>query len=503
MARRDPLTVAREQAEVQRLRLEAEVAKRRRAELSRAYEAATTSNYHPRRKERRSADAVMTHASDKLRSIARYLDENHDLAIGVLDDLVNKSVGRGLQCDPMIAKRDGTHHAEINSTARKLWRAWTKARPDATRTLAWGEAQRLIARSLFRDGELLVHHVEGPGAIRHRGPVPYSLELLEADYLPFDRFAGTDGDRVVHGVEKNAWREPVAYHLYRSHPGDLGVLPIMRSADLKRVPATEVTHLKLARRLDQTRGVTIFAGVLTRIEDVKEYDDSERIAARVASAFTAMIVRSPEFQGAVQTEGTRRVLEMAPGMIFDNLLPGESVETIGNNRPGTNYDPYRAANERSIAAGTGTSFSSISRRFDGNYSAQRQELVESDVYYAKLRDYLIETFYSEVYRRFIDLAVLSGALRIDRQVDMSTLYDATWLPPATNWIDPLKEVKAYREEVEAGFISRHEVIRMRGRDPHLVDQQIAADTFTPATTTPAPAAAELLDPTQPGTAEAA
>lgn len=494
--RRTSLEVARERAERERLALEATVARVRREQIERAYEAAGTSTYHSRRKEVRSGDAVMQHANTKLRSIARYLDENHDLAIGILDDLSNKIVGTGIGINPMIRDAGGELHVAANDAIARLWREWTEARPDVTRQLPWGEVQRLTCRTWLRDGEQLTHHVEGLGPIRHRTAVPYSLELLEPDFLPFDLYQDARGrNRIVHGVELNTWGEPVAYHVALDHPGDFHAARRSFATETKRVPAAELSHLKLVRRFHQTRGVTIFHGVLTRLEDLKEYDDSERIAARVASAFTAVITRGADFQGALPAElvngASRRVLEMAPGMIFDNLLPGETVETISSDRPSTQFDAYRKANERSIAAGTGTSRSSIARDYSGNYSSQRQELVESDVLYGKLRDYFVDVFLRDVYRRFVGWAVLAGAVTVPRDVDRRTLTEAEYTPPATSWIDPSREVKADVDAIAAGITSRHAVIRKRGGDPRRVDREIAADDFTPARAAPsAPAPGE-------------
>lgn len=504
--RRSSLEVARDRAERERLACEAMAYKLRRESLERAYEGATAGNYHPRRKETRSGDAVMQHANTRLRSIARYLDENHDLAIGVLDDLVNKIIGTGIGIDPIVRRQDGTPAADLNAAIAAGLSAWTEARPDSTRQYPWGDLQRLCCRTWLRDGELLVHHVEGEGRIRHRGPIPYSLELLEPDFLPFDLFRDTQGqNRIVHGVELNGWREPVGYWLYFDHPGDFHAGRLGLSTDTKRVAADQLTHIRLVRRLHQTRGVTVFHGVLTRLEDIKEYDDSERIAARVASAFTAVITRSADYQGPYTEDAingaTRRVMEMAPGMIFDNLMPGEAVDTISSDRPNAQYDAFRKANERAVAAGTGTSRSSISKDYIGNYSSQRQELVESEVLYAKARDYFVSMFHREIYRRVVDWLVITGQVRLPADIDRASLYAAAFTPPGSSWIDPLKEVKADREAVEAGFTSRQAVIRKRGGNPTEVDQQIAQDNYqVPAL--PAPAAA-ATDPEDSANQEAA
>ncbi|MCO5759963.1 MAG: phage portal protein, partial [Chromatiaceae bacterium] len=71
-----------------------------RRQLSRLYEAAQTSNYRPRRGSGASSDAVIQQANTRLREFGRYLDENHDLAVGVLNDLVANIVGTGVGIEP-------------------------------------------------------------------------------------------------------------------------------------------------------------------------------------------------------------------------------------------------------------------------------------------------------------------------------------------------------------------------------------------------------------------
>jgi len=53
-------------------------------------------------------------------------------------------------------------------------------------------------------------------------------------------------------------------------------------------------------------------------------------------------------------------------------------------------------------------------------------------------------------------------LNLPPDVDRSTLFAADFRGPTILWIDPLKEVKADVEAVEAGFKSRSQVIRERG-----------------------------------------
>ena len=60
-------------------------------------------------------------------------------------------------------------------------------------------------------------------------------------------------------------------------------------------------------------------------------------------------------------------------------------------------------------------------------------------------------------------------------IDVNTLSCADYRGPAIPWIDPLREVKADVEAVNAGFKSRSQVIRQRGGDPALVREQLASE----------------------------
>ncbi len=331
---------------------------------------------------------------------------------------------------------------------------------------------RLLARCWFLDGEVLVKHIEGTSKnIDHGTLVPYSLELIEADYLPFD--LTDEKKRIIHGVEKNTWRRPRAYYLYKEHPGDLHTFVSRR--DTVRFTAERVIHLKMADRIGQTRGVSIFASVLTRMEDVKDYELSERMAAKVAASICAYIRKSldgPANALAMDDSGNR-LMKMQPGMIFDNLLPGEEVGMIDSNRPNTMLEQFRNSQLRAVAAGTCTSFSNIAKDYNGTYSAQRQELVEQSVNYAVLRDYFIERCVRPIWERFVEMAVLSGQLKVpEGGINNLSLKKAGFQGPNMPWIDPQKEANAEEKMVQAGFKSRAQVIRERGNNPQDVFKQI-------------------------------
>ena len=439
---------------------------------TRLYEAAKLSNLHRPRSISRSGNGVMDHARGKLRDLARDLDENHDLAVAILDDLVNKIVGTGIQIEPMVSLESGELDETVNDAIRDVLKRWGRS-PEVTGCLPLDEVQRLACRTWLRDGELLIQHVVGRRSdLDYPSGIPYALEMLESDYIPYDLI--DEARNIVHGVQLNAWGKPTGYYVYLRHPGDtFRASAIALNQPTKRISAEAATHLKWVRRFGQVRGTSIFHAVLNRLDDIKDYEESERIAARVAAAMCAYVKKSADFANLTPTSSTtgERYMEMVPGMIDTSLLPGEEIGTISHTRPSTQLEPFRNAMLRAAAAGTGATYSSVSRNYDGTYSAQRQEMVEASLNYARMRNLFVSCFLRPVYERLINVAILSGELSIPRTVDES-LFNADFRGPSMPWIDPLKEVQADRERIDARIASRHQVIRERGGDPIAVDKQI-------------------------------
>ncbi len=440
-------------------------------QAQRAYEAAQPSRLRKKKTDPGSGDAIVERAGESLRLQARHLDENHDLAAGVLDCLVNNTVGRGINVEPQVKLNSGELAKSVNDQLIELWEEWIRF-PEVTWECHWNHMLRLLARHWFRDGEVLVKHIQGTsGSINHGTLVPYSLELIEADYLPLD-FSDRK-KRIIHGVEKDGWRRPRAYYLLKEHPGDLHTLTFRQ--DTVRYAADRIIHLKISKRISQTRGVSVFANVLNRLEDIKDYELSERLAAKVAASICAYIRKSLDgsTSGLKLDDAGNRLMKMQPGMIFDNLLPGEEVGMIDSNRPNSMLEQFRNSQLRAVAAGTCTSYSSIAKDYNGTYSAQRQELVEQSVHYAVLREYFIERCVRPIWERFVDMAILSGHLDAPaKEINRHTLKKAGFQGPTMPWIDPQKEVTAEEKAVTAGFKSRAQVIRERGGNPQDVFEQI-------------------------------
>lgn len=450
---------------------------------SRAFMAAADSAYEAVRKSRLrrlgsdhgSGNQAIALAGPALRSEARRLERNHDIARGALNTLEQNVVGPsgiGIEPQPMTLK--GDLDEDLAWEIKNLWDNWTEV-PEVTRNHDWPSAQRMLCRSWLRDGEVLTQDVMGlVSTLDHGTVVPYSIELIEADLLDWDY---NDADRrIMYGVERSQWNRALAYHLFKQHPGDPDQFGV---PDRKRVTADRIRHLALRDRINQVRGVSIFASVLTRLADLKDYEESERVAAKVAASMAGFIKRgspdmySPDPGTYPSGQQKHRPQFFEAGMIME-LEPGEDAGTFDTSRPNSALESFRDGQLRATAGGFRMSFSSLAKKYDGTYSAQRQELVEQWGAYALMSAEFAHQMVRPTYRKFITAALLSGALKPKRDTDLAKLSDALYIPQSMPWIDPKKEAEAWGLLEDHGYIAAPEVIRRRGGNPRDVLKQAAS-----------------------------
>jgi lambda family phage portal protein len=449
-----------------------------KAQQTRRYEAALPSRYHKRPTSGDvAADTDVIQAGSTLRGYARELCQNDDLVKGGLNILVDKVIGQELIPEPLIVSTTGRPMKRLNKQVTDLWWEFS-LKPEITGELCMAELQQLAASSWLRDGEVLARHIRGSLATSVNG-LGYALQMLEADMLPFqysDNEPQLNGNFITMGIERNQLGQPVRYHIYRYHPS---AYYYGSNEALIPVDAADMIHLKFTDRLNMTRGVTIFAPVLNRMNGVKGYEKSELVAAQVNAAMCAAITKSPDLatptvtteQNGEESAIDIRDMTMEPGVIFDDLAPGEDITMISPDRPNAELINFRNAQLKAMASGIGVAYSSLSKSYDGSYSAMRQEMVDSKIRYDVLRRQFINDFMNVVYREFIGMLGASRVL-IPKTVDLKSLYSPRWSEPATPWIDPLKEIQAATIAIEQRLDTRENIIRNRGGNPQQIDQEI-------------------------------
>lgn len=372
-----------------------------------AYEAVKTTRTHKARREKRTADQLSQYGAVSLREQARYLDNNHDLVIGVFDKLEERVVGKnGIIVEPHPVLRNGAIARDLAAEIRTRWSEWSVS-PEVTGQFTRPMLERLMLRTWLRDGEVFAQMVSGRiNSLTPSAGVHFWLEALEPDFIPM---TSDESNRLNQGVFVDDWGRPEKYLVYKSRPVS------GRQMETKEVDAERMLHLKFVRRLHQMRGTSLLSGVLIRLSALKEYEDSELTAARIAAALGMYIRKGdgqsyePDGNGSKDKE---RELTIQPGIIYDDLKPGEEIGMVKSDRPNPNLETFRNGQLRAVAAGSRLSFSSTARNYNGTYSAQRQELVESTDGYLILQDWFIGAVTRPMYRAWLKQAVASGVIRL-------------------------------------------------------------------------------------------
>lgn len=440
-----------------------------------AFEAARVSKTHKAKRQPRNADVALQYAARSLREQARKLDEDHDLVTGLYDRLEERVIGgAGIAVEPIPLSYDGTINTAFAAQIRALYSEWS-IRPEASGELSRPQMERLVCRTWLRDGEALAQKLIGPVAnYKHLHTVPFSLELMEPDYLPWELTELSKG--IYQGIERDGWRRVRAYHLLKHHPG--GAVGQGLAMDTKRVDADQMIHIAYRKRLGQNRGQPLLHAVMTRLADIKDYEESERVAARISAALAMYIKKGVPEDYVAPDQKTDRTFPIGPGMVIDTLLPGEDVGMIESNRPNPFLEGFRNGQLKAVAAGTRIGYSSLSRSYDGTYSSQRQELVEAQLGYDQLQHDFIDYWSRPVYRDFVRVAVISGVLKVPYDVDPDTIYGAIYQGPVMPWINPVHEATAWELLVKAGFADEAEVARSRGRHPQELKRSRTAEIKT-------------------------
>ena len=413
-----------------------------------------------------SADSEVYGSAQKLRDRARQLCRDNDYARQALRAIEGNVIGQGIPFQSQVRmQRGGKLDTGINDAIEAAWKRWSYAQHCHTGgKLCFADIERLVIRACAESGEVFIRLVRQSFG---GSTIPLAMEVIEADQLD-DGLNGRSqqGNEIRMGVEVDGWGRPIAYHFLAYHPGDYQFSNQQISTQRhKRIPAEEVVHLYRTERPGQTRGVSWFASAIQRLHHLAGYEQAEVVRARASSALMGFIT-SPEGEliGDDVMDG-ERVSNFEPG-VFKYLNPGEEVTVPSLDSPDGQFEPFLRAMLRAMAAGIGCSYETISRDFSQtNYSSSRLSLIEDRDHWRILQTWLIENFHRRVFSEWLDLAVLSNALALPGYEQQPERFKAArWMPRGWAWVDPAKEVAAYKEAVRCGFKTLADVVAEQGGD---------------------------------------
>ncbi len=418
-----------------------------------------------------SADSELRTSLWKLRNRSRQLVRDSAYAKRAKVIIVNNVVGIGIGMQAQVMTARGKMNDRVNSDIESAWENWCLADSCHTGgTLHFNDFERALIGQVFEAGEVFIRkHYQPFGDSK----IPFALELIEAERIAdeFQPVALMPSTGVRMGIESDIFHRPTAYWLRSRHPGDLQ-FTLDQTAKIERVPADQIIHLRLVDRWPQTRGEPWLHAAARRLNDMDGYSEAEIVGARAAANYMG-IIESPEGNiGEEQPDGSRQ-MELEPGTI-EHLNPGEKFNFVNPNRPNANMDPFMRLMLREVAAGIGTSYESLSRDYSqSNYSSSRLALLDDRDLWRVLQMWFLRSFRRQIHREWLQQAVLSRAITTFSVEDYSLAaekFEAVMFKTrGWSWVDPVKEVDAYREAVRSGFMTVSDVIALTNGSKDLED----------------------------------
>jgi lambda family phage portal protein len=417
-----------------------------------------------------SGDTELMTSLRVLRARSRALMRDASYALRAKIIVVNNVVGPGIGMQAQVKTTRNDLNNRINDDIEAAWEDWSEAKSCHTGgTLHFSDLERFVMGQIFEAGEIFIRkYYQSFGD----SSIPFALEVIEPERV-VDEWQPSPlavGATVRMGIEADVFRRPIAYWIRKLHPGELqysaGEIDFV-----ERVPADQIIHLRIIERWPQTRGVPWLHTVIRKLNDLDGYTESEVIAARAAASYMATI-ETPNDYGETTETGSREVT-LEPGIV-ERLDPGEKLSFVAPNRPNTQIDPFIRLMLREVAAGTGPSYESLSRDYSqSNYSSSRLALLDDRDLWRVIQMWFIRNFRNQIHREWLQQAVLSMAISsigIEAYANDQKKFSAVrFKPRGWSWVDPTKEVEAYKEAVRCGFTTTSEVIALTGGGKDIED----------------------------------
>lgn len=446
------------------------------------------------------ANTITLREAASLIEAARHLARNNPDAVSGISVLVNNTVGTGIAPHVTPPRPDGPTRTDAR---RRAVEAVLKAHCDTTAIDADGLStlygiERVAYQALVQDGEVLLRRR------RRRAedalPLPFQIQVLEADYLDRSRNETVTVDgavvgRIVQGVEFDALGRRVAYWLYREHPS--GQIMPWRFESV-RISADDIVHLFRIDRPGQVRGIPWLAPAVPVFMELHAYLDAQLVRQKIAAMYGAFVY-SPESASIAGTETetengqTIETETLEPGL-KTVLPPGWDIRFSSPPDVG-GLETVTPLYQRRIARALGITYEALTGDLSGvNFSSARMGWLEMNRGIQAMQQAMILPQMCLPIERWLREAIAI-------QTGSAEPFGLIWSMPRRDMIDPAKEVGALADMVAAGFRTRSSVIRELGDDPDDVRREFADDAVAEAALglafdAPAPTAAAPAPTTQ-------
>jgi lambda family phage portal protein len=404
---------------------------------------------------------------------ARDLVRNDPHAAAIVMRLVDMLVGAGLRLTPSPNARalglDPTNlkdRATIRTLAQQIKTEWDlilkdpARNSDAQRRLSLNGQFRMAARTFATLDE-----ATGYLSFKDRAGARYKtcLRLVDPDRLS-NPMGQPDTIRLRGGIEFDADGEPLAYHVRNGHPADwFRFAQILEWTRIERTTSwgrPVFIHAFEPEREDQSRAITPFSSLMTRLRMITKFAETELASATVNALFAAFVYSNMPVTDATQAftpagttfaEKRQKFYEKNPARLNGVRVPvmeiGDEIKMNNAPRQTASFESFYTAFLRSVASARGLTYEQVSMDWSKtNYSSARAALNEMWRTIQRLFSVFVDQLVTPVYYAFVEEAFDRGYITAPAGApdfwDLPAAYlDARWIGPGRGYVDPVKEAE--------------------------------------------------------------
>lgn len=414
---------------------------------------------------------------DALRARARDLAKNNDYARKFVALVVANVVGpNGFAFQARVENKPGQQDSLANDAIEAALARWSRRGVcEVTGRMSFAELQRGLLRCLAKDGEYLLRKVRGAAA---GNPFGFALQLLDIDRLDtqYNESAAPGRNAVVMGIEIDAYRRPVAYHILTSHPGE----GIASARQRERVPADEIIHDFIPENPEQLRGIPWMSAAILSLHHLGKFEESALVAARKGADTLGFFV-SPNGEPPIVSgaDGNGDPITVSVPGSYDTLPEGYDFKPYQSNYPDAMLGEFCKNYLRRIASGLNVAYNGLANDLEGvNFSSIRSGVLDEREQWMTVQGWFIESMLLPVFEEWLSMALLAGEIRMPNgsslpagKRDKFTAHQ--WQGRRWSWVDPLKDIEASVKAIEAGLSSPYQVAAQMGMDVEDVLSDIA------------------------------
>lgn len=408
-----------------------------------------------------AADEVLKWSLPTMRNRSRDLAINNDYAVNFFRKLKNNVVGpEGFKLQVKGKLPDGAKDRKGNSLVEDSFNRWSEERnASVCGTLSLKEMMDGIVEATAKDGDNIIRMHTG----FKDNVFKFALQAIEADHL--DEKLNRDlsnGNRIRLGIERNPLGRPLAYYLFKNHPGDISSTV---SQKYVRVPANEIIHPFIKLRTSQTRGIPWTHTAIIRLRQLGAFEEAAVINARIGASQMGLLLmeEGKQFDGDDETDNGDQILDVEPGLIR-SVTGVKDFKEFNSQYPSGEFPVFNKAMLRGAASGIGVSYNSWANDLEGvNFSSLRSGLLDERDSWMVLQAFFANKVLNRVYENWLPIAIMSGQLQISFS-EIERYIKRKWQGRRWAWVDPLKDVLTRKEEMLLKITSPQIVCAEKGLD---------------------------------------